>query len=136
MADPADSEQRLPLVEERLTIAKRPVVTGRVRVSTVTETVDDLAQAELQGETVEVTRVPVDRIISAAPDIREEGGVTIIPVVQERLVVTTELVLTEEIHIRRSPTREWVELPVLLRRQRAIVERTDPEAPNPKGTDR
>ena len=43
-------EDRLPLVEERLEIGKSRVVTGRLRVRTVTETIDDTARADLQGE--------------------------------------------------------------------------------------
>ncbi len=43
------------------------------------------------------------------------------------LVVETRLLLTEEIRIRRAPTTETVEATVTLRRQRAIVERVDPE---------
>ena len=137
-------EDRLPLVEERLEIGKSRVVTGRLRVRTVTETIDDTARADLQGETVEVTRVPVDRVVRSAPEVRVEGDVTIIPVIEELLVLQTELVLTEEIRIRRTPTTEAVEIPVTLRRQRAVVERTDPETgalvleqtDSPEGTDR
>ena len=50
-------------------------------------------------------------------------GVTIIPVLEEILVVEKRLVLKEEVHIRRSTAGEEVEVPVTLRRQRAVVER-------------
>jgi stress response protein YsnF len=58
--------------------------------------------------------------------VRTEGDVTILPVVEEVLVVETRLLLKEEIHVRRTATRETVEIPVTLRRQRAVVERVDP----------
>lgn len=141
MADETESD-RLAIIEERLAVGSVPVVTGRVRVSTVTETVMETAQANLRGIAVEVTRVPVDRVVSTAPDIRVEGDVTIVPVVEERLVVATELVLTEEIHIRRQPTQRQVDVPVTLRRQRAVVDRCGTDVPsteqtsNPKGSDR
>jgi hypothetical protein len=64
-------------VEETATIGKREVVTGRVRVRTVTDTLEELARADVQRETVEVTRVPVDRMIESSPEIRTEGDVTI-----------------------------------------------------------
>ena len=54
----SQSEQVLPLVEETATVHKREVVTGKVRVRTITDTLEELAQATLQSESVEVTRVP------------------------------------------------------------------------------
>jgi stress response protein YsnF len=41
------------------------------------------------------------RIVETAPEIRTEGDVTILPVVEEVLVVEKRLVLKEELHIRR-----------------------------------
>jgi hypothetical protein len=43
------------------TIEKRQVVTGRVRVQTVTDTGEELAHANVQRETLEVIRVPIDK---------------------------------------------------------------------------
>jgi len=122
------SEEVIPLVEETATVVKRQVVTGRVRVQTVTDTIEEVAQANVQRESVEVTRVPVDRIVESAPEVRTEGDVTIVPVVEEVLVVEKRLVLKEELHIRRRVETETVEVPVTLRKQRAIVEREAPEA--------
>jgi uncharacterized protein (TIGR02271 family) len=123
------SEDVIPLAEETATVGKRQVVTGRVRVQTVTDTVEELAHADLQQETVEVTRVPVDRIVETAPEIRTEGELTIVPVLEEVLVVEKRLVLKEELHIRRRTEAETVEVPVTLRKQRAVVERIDPDKP-------
>ena len=58
----------------------------------------------------------------------EEGDVTIIPVVEERAVLVTRLFVVEEIHIRRTRVTETVEVPVTLRRQRAVVEQLEPGA--------
>ena len=121
------SEEVIPLVEETATIGKRDVLTGRVRVQTVTDTVEELARADVQRETVEVTRVSIDRMVESAPEIRTEGDVTIVPVVEEVLVVEKRLLLKEELHIRRRIETETVEVPVILRKQRAIVEREGPD---------
>jgi stress response protein YsnF len=121
------SEEIIPLVEETVTLGKRQVVTGRVRVQTLTDAVEELAHAEVQRETVEVTRVPIDRMVETAPAIRTEGDVTILPIVEEVLVIEKRLVLKEELHIRRRIETEAVEVPVTLRKQRAIVERLDPD---------
>jgi len=125
------SEEVIPLVEETATVGKRQVVTGRVRVQTVTDTIEEVAQANVQRETVEVTRVPVDRIVESAPEIRTEGDVTILPVVEEVLVVEKRLLLKEELHIRRRVETETVEVPVTLRKQRAVVEREASDDPRP-----
>lgn len=113
----------VPLLQEEVHIGKREVSAGKVRIRTATETFEEIARETLQGETVEVTRVPVDRIVNEAPETRTEGGVTIVPVLEEVLFVEKRLVLKEELHIRRQATTETVEVPVTLRRQRAIVER-------------
>lgn len=123
---PNDPET-IPLVEERLRVDVSERVLRRVRVRAETETVEAVARAELAGEEVEVTRVPVGREIDAAPPVRTEGDVTILPVVEEVLVVETRLILKEEIHLRRRATRETAEIPVTLRRQRAVIEHVDPE---------
>ena len=123
-------EAVLPLIEETARIDKQAVETGRVRVSTRTETVEQVLRESLRSDTVAVTRVPVNRTLAdgeTLPVIREEGGVTIIPVLKEILVVEKRLVLKEEVHIRRSSADEDVEVPVTLRKQRAVVERVSPD---------
>ena len=117
------SEEVLPLLEETLRVDKRSVTTGKVRVRSVVDTVEEVARAALEGERVEVTRVPVDKEVDVAPSMRTEGDLTIIPVLEEVLVVEKRLVLKEELHIRRHATRENVEVPVTLRKQRAVIER-------------
>jgi stress response protein YsnF len=56
---------------------------------------------------------------------RIEGDTTIIPVVEEILVVEKRLVLVEEIRIRQVATTDEVSIPVTLRKQTATVERID-----------
>ena len=94
---------------------------------TVTETLEELTKANLQSDTVEVTRVPIDKVVDMAPEIRTEGDLTIVPVLEEVLVVTKQLVLKEELHIRRRVETEAVEVPIKRRKQRAIVERVAPD---------
>jgi uncharacterized protein (TIGR02271 family) len=130
-----EDRDTIAVTEERLDLQKRRVVTGGVRLRTETQSHDELVSAELNGESVEVTRVPVDCEVTTPPDIRHEGGVTIVPVLEERLVVEKRLVLVEEIHLRRKPTQERVEIPVTLRRQNVVVEQIDPDKPTePEGT--
>jgi uncharacterized protein (TIGR02271 family) len=144
LADPAMPEEVgvgetvvLPLVEETARIGKRVVETGRIRVSTRTETVEQVLRETLRGENVGVVRVPINRTLAegeVAPQVREEGGVTIVPVLEEVLVVEKRLVLKEEVHIIRTPSGEDVEVPVTLRRQRAVIEHVRPEGEIPTTT--
>lgn len=126
-------DEVLPLVEEKLRVDVHERVSGRVRVKTATEVVEELAHADLRREAVDITRVPIDRHVDAPPEIRTEGDVVIVPVVEEVLVVEKRLVLREELHIRRSVTTEHVEMPVKLRRQQAVVERQQLDDAGPDG---
>ncbi|MGI3903214.1 MAG: YsnF/AvaK domain-containing protein [Janthinobacterium lividum] len=121
-----ESSETIELLEETLAVSKRRKATGRVRITTHTETVEALAEVELDRYRVEVTRVPVGRVVDVAPVARAEGDTTIIPVIEERYVVVKQLVLVEEVHVRHVLERETVSEPVTLRRQRAVVERLDP----------
>jgi uncharacterized protein (TIGR02271 family) len=121
---PSQGDQTVPLLEERASIDKRMVTTGKVSVVTHTETVDELVRAVLEGEEAEVATVELNQAVSGpAPQIRTEDGVTIIPVLEEVIVVEKRLVLKHEIRIRKRQTSETVEIPVSLRKQRARVER-------------
>ena len=83
----------LQVAEERLDVTKRRVTTGVVRVSTTTEAVERVAEVELEHRRVEVTHVPVDRIVEEVPLTRTEGDVTIVPVIEERFVVVKQIYL-------------------------------------------
>ncbi len=116
-------ETKIQLVEENAHIGTERVVTGRVRVQTSSQTVEEHAQVSLSGETVEVIRTPMKIEIDRVPEIRVEGNTTIIPVVEEIVVVEKRLVLVEEIRIERTATCDDVTIPVTLRRQTATIER-------------
>lgn len=125
-------EERIPLAEERVKIGKTERQGDRVRVRTVTEEQPLMLREALAREDVEIERVPVDAPLDGPADIRTEGDVTIIPVVEERLVVERRLFVVEEIRLTRRRSEEMIEAPVTVRKQRAEIERvpageTDPE---------
>ena len=124
-------EDVLTVVREQAHVSVERRETGGVRVRVVTDEGPVLYPVELESETVEVTRHPVEREVEAPPAPREDGDVTIIPVVEERAVLVTRLFVVEEIHIRRTRVTETVEVPVTLRRQRAVVEPLEPGAADP-----
>ena len=69
---PSDRAEGIPLLEEEVRIGKREVATGRVRVQTTTDIVEEIARATLNQDVVEVTRVPVGREVDTAPQVRTE----------------------------------------------------------------
>jgi uncharacterized protein (TIGR02271 family) len=119
---PEKPELVVPLVSEELRLEKRETSTGKVRVQTVVETVDELARATLEEDSLDLKRVPVGKEVVEPPAIRTEGDVTIIPIVEERMIVEKRLVLVEEVHIRRTTSARVVEMPVTLRKQKAVIE--------------
>jgi uncharacterized protein (TIGR02271 family) len=116
---------KIPLVEERLAVSKREVETGRVRVRVAVDAREELVAAELARDEVEIRRVPINRPLSELPSVRLEGNVTIIPVVEEEIVVEKRLVLVEEIHVARRSTTAEETVPVTLRSERAEIERLE-----------
>lgn len=119
----SDDVQRFPVIEEDARIAKRAVERERVTVRTTAEEKQVVVRDHLTLEEVEVVRVPVDREVAERPATRTEGAVTIIPIVEERLVVEKRLVLVEELHLHRRTRQEDVAVPVTLRRTRVEVAR-------------
>jgi uncharacterized protein (TIGR02271 family) len=123
-------EEVLPLVEETLRIERQEIVTGRVRVRVSTETEERLVAQDLTSDEVDVERVAVGTYLEAGapvPQVRTENDVTIVPILEEVLVVEKRLLVREELHIRRRVTTEHTETPVTLRRQKAEVEHVPAE---------
>ncbi len=118
-------EETIPLVEERAIVIKRLVPKGRVEVRARVEHREELVEADLMHEEVEIDRVPVGVEVDAVPPVRVEGDTTIVPVVEEVLVVEKRLVVVEEIHLRRTRRMQHHSQPVTLAAQRAEIVRNE-----------
>lgn len=95
----------LPVLQEQLQVQKVERVTGLVQVRKTVEF--EQLQFELpplERVQIDVERVPIGRVVDAPSATRTEGEVTIVPVHEERWVMTRQLVLTEELHLRRRRT--------------------------------
>lgn len=123
MRDTKRSETAIPLVEEKPRIDKQAVETGRVRIRTVVDEHLTRVADELERDDVSIERVPVNREVTAVPEIHEEGDVLVVPLLEEVVVVEKRLVVREELRIHRNRKRERVDEAVSLRRMRAEVER-------------
>lgn len=77
--------------------------------------------------------MPRNQAVAELPGIRLEGDTTIIPVVEEQLVVEKRLVLVEEIHVVRRTGTMVQNIPVALRSERAEIEREERNVPEGAG---
>jgi len=128
----AREHDTLRLLAEELSVAKQKRETGRVRVRTYTQEREALVDENLEHERVEIETVPVGRRIDTVPDVRQEGDTTVVPVVEEIVHVERQLMLKEEVRIRRIRTTERHQEKVTLRHQEAVVTRQQTEPPGPE----
>ena len=117
----------MPVIEEELVTGTREVKAGSVRVRKEIERTVRNVEMPLVRDVVTVSRIPVNRVVTAIPEIREEGDILVVPVVEEEIVVQKRLVLKEEIHIQRRKETNRITESVNLDREHAIVERLNSE---------
>jgi uncharacterized protein (TIGR02271 family) len=116
----------IPVVEERLEVSRERVETGRVRITKSVEAREVVVDDPLKRESVRVEHVPINQVVTGAvPQVREEGDVTVIPILEERVVTRTELVLVEEVRIHREHSEYHNPQRVTLRKEVVAVERFD-----------
>lgn len=128
-------DEVVALAQEQLELSKHEVERGRVVIRTRVEERDELAELELLQDEVTVERVPRGVPVETKPAMREEDGVLIVPVVEEQLVVTTRLILKEEIRIARRSHTKLVREPVRLRSEQVDIERQKSRATTVSDTD-
>jgi uncharacterized protein (TIGR02271 family) len=124
MARDSTREEReivIPLCSEELSISKRRLATRRVQASAVTREREVAVKEILARETVEIERIPVGRPLDQLPEIRQEGDTLIIPVVEEVLKIERQLVLKEEIRIRRVRVSHTEHQRVKIRAQEVVI---------------
>jgi len=119
----------IPVVEETVGIDTVKVPTGAgVRVHKRVRVREEPFDVSLEHDEFVVERVPVDAWVDGpAPVPRTEGETTIVPVLEEVLVVEKRLRLKEEIRITRRPRREQVARSAQLRSEEVTVERFENE---------
>jgi uncharacterized protein (TIGR02271 family) len=119
----------LRAAKEELAVGKRTVEVGRVRVNKRIRTREELVEQPLEYDKVEIDRVPVNRVLKGPVKPRYEGDVLVIPVVEEVVVVTKQLMLKEELRIRKRAVRTVHKERVALRAEEVNVERLEARPP-------
>ena len=113
----------VPVLEERLEVNRKIVETGKVILEKHTHEYRKALNETLAVRTFEIEHVPMDQVVADVPPIRQEGNTTIYPVVEERLVLTKELVLREEVRVTRRDTEKRDSRVVTLQRESVTVNR-------------
>lgn len=135
LSDQAAETRVLPIIEERATVRREIVETGRVRLTRRVHETDEEVTVPVQHDEVHVERVPLNITLPAgatAPATRYEGDVLIIPVLREVAVVETRLLLVEELRITKQQLTTQHTETVPLRREEITAEHLPP-AVGPEG---
>lgn len=118
----------IPLAAEEVLVSTQEVVRSVVRVHKRVETRQETVDVPLTSEDVTVERVPINTFVEGdAPQMREEDGVIVIPVLEEVLVVEKRLLLREEVRLTRRTAAAGHPQTVMLRREAVEVERLSPD---------
>lgn len=113
---------RVPVYEERLRVSVEPVDLGELRIHKRVEQEPEIVTRSVERDELVFERVKLDRLIDEPVSTREEDGWLIVPIMEEVLVVTKQLVLTEEVRISTRRVVEEQEVYEELRRERVEIE--------------
>ncbi len=113
----------IPLIEERLTIDKRTVETGKVRLHKTVQEYSETLDEPLDIYTYDIERVILNQPIENLPTTRHQGDTTIYPLVEEQLILTKQLILKEEVRVTRRHSERRDNQVITLRREHLTVER-------------
>ena len=104
-ADHQELDQKLviPVIEEAVTVEKRVIESGKVRVSKRISEHEELVDVPLFHEEVSVERVPINLFVETPPPaVRQEGDTMVIPVVEEQIILQKKLLLVEELRVTKQ----------------------------------
>jgi uncharacterized protein (TIGR02271 family) len=99
---PATDEEAIPIVEERLTVGKREVNRGRVRVRSYVVETPVQEQVALRQEHVEIERHAVNRPVTAADEALFRDRTIEATESAEEAVVAKEARVVEEVVVRKE----------------------------------
>ena len=125
--DPTDKELSIPIIQEVVDVAVQQHVTGTVHLEKRVHEHEQVINQELISETIAIERISINRYIDEPAVMRQEGDVTIVPVMEEIVITKKQLVLKEEIRITRHRTSSQHYEVVPLRAEELMVIRSSPD---------
>ncbi len=105
------------------------IETGNVRINKVVREEEQIVEASLLKDVVDIRRVPIDRVIDEPVSTRYEGETLVIPVVEEVLIVEKRYLLKEEIHVTRRQVKTQTSQTIPVHHEAVIVKHDDPNDP-------
>jgi uncharacterized protein (TIGR02271 family) len=118
-----DDRLVIPVIAEELDVQKRVVETGKVRVTKAVHERETVVDEPLFRDEVDVERISVHRPVEGPVPVRYEDDTVIISIMEEVLVVQKQLILKEELHIRKRRVETRQPQQVTLRQEEARIER-------------
>lgn len=126
--DPVETHKKLltiPVIEEEIVVGKEYVDTGKVKISKKISEHQQTIDIPLIQERVSVERVAINKFVDTPPEIRHEGDLMIIPVLEEQIVVQKRLVLVEELHVTKQLVETHHSEEVTTRKEDVNIERIE-----------
>ncbi len=110
---------RIPLATEQLVAETQPVQRGTIRLHKSVETTEQRLTVPVTHEDVIIERIPADQYDATALANADE---TIIPIVEERLVVQKQVVTVEYVRVRKRLVTRDEEVRAPLRREVVTIQ--------------
>ncbi|MDU3075976.1 MAG: DUF2382 domain-containing protein [Mixta calida] len=125
--DEAEQHEIIPLAEEQAEVTTTRVVDRRIRIHRSTTTAEKLLVTELWHEEVEIKHIAKNETIEEGyfPQVRQEGDVLIVPVIEEQVEIIRRHILKEEVHIHKLKKNEQFQQKVTLRSQEIEISKED-----------
>ncbi|HLM01543.1 MAG TPA: YsnF/AvaK domain-containing protein [Pyrinomonadaceae bacterium] len=117
----------VPVIQEQVTVDKKIVETGKVRISKRVSQHEELIDVPILREQVNIERVPVNQVVDAPPQVRQEGDTMIIPIVEEQVFYQKRLVLVEELRIQKQIVEQHNPQQMTLLKEEVEINRTAAE---------
>lgn len=121
-----DTPIRIPVLEERLSVNKQKIETGKVIFTKKVHSEPVSIDIPIAEDEVNIERISLNQFIESAPEaIRQDGDKTIISVVKEVLVVEKKLILVEELHITKKQKHTTEHREEILMKEEVFVNRVN-----------
>lgn len=104
----------IPLAQEQIITETQPIQLGTLHVRKTVETLPQRVAVAVAHEHATIQRIPADQF---DPKLQSDPNLIVIPIVEERLVVQVQPVVTEYICIRKDRTTEMQEVHETVRRE-------------------
>lgn len=119
----AEEEVIVPIIAEEAALTVQQIARGKVQVRTRFDTVEQIIESPVMREELIIEHIPRNQSIQGdVPQIREENGVQIIPILEEVLVSRKQLLLREEVRISKRRVTENIPQAITLRYEVADIE--------------